>query len=76
MSDDDPARQGPLSGVKVVDISNFLAGPLVSMFLGDFGADIIKVERPDTGDELRFWGTRQERRRASCTSSSTATSAR
>jgi len=46
----------PLSGVKVVDISNFLAGPMSSMFLADFGADVTKVERPDTGDELRFWG--------------------
>jgi crotonobetainyl-CoA:carnitine CoA-transferase CaiB-like acyl-CoA transferase len=45
-----------LSDVKVVDISNFLAGPLVSMFLGDFGADVVKVERPDSGDELRYWG--------------------
>ena len=46
----------PLDGVKVVDIANFLAGPVCSMFLGDFGAEIVKVERPDTGDELRFWG--------------------
>ena len=46
----------PLAGVKVVDIANFLAGPIASMFLADFGADVIKVERPETGDELRFWG--------------------
>ncbi len=46
----------PLTGVKVVDISNFLAGPLASMFLADFGADVIKVERPGTGDEVRYWG--------------------
>ena len=46
----------PLDGVKVVDIANFLAGPIASMFLADFGADVVKVERPDTGDELRFWG--------------------
>lgn len=46
----------PLAGVKVVDIANFLAGPLSSMFLADFGADVTKVERPGTGDELRFWG--------------------
>ena len=52
----DTSNNMPLAGVKVVDISNFLAGPLVSMFLGDFGADVIKVERPDSGDELRFWG--------------------
>ena len=46
----------PLAGVKVVDIANFLAGPIASMFLADFGAEVTKVERPDTGDELRFWG--------------------
>ena len=34
----------PLAGIKVVDIANFLAGPMSSMFLGDFGADVIKVE--------------------------------
>jgi crotonobetainyl-CoA:carnitine CoA-transferase CaiB-like acyl-CoA transferase len=44
-----------LAGVKVVDISNFLAGPMVSMYLADFGAEVVKVERP-SGDELRRWG--------------------
>jgi formyl-CoA transferase len=39
--------------VKVVDIANFLAGPLASMFLADFGADVIKVERPGVGDATR-----------------------
>ena len=47
---------GALKGVKVIDISNFLAGPVSSMFLGDYGADIIKVEKPDLGDEIRYWG--------------------
>ena len=47
---------GALRGVKVIDISNFLAGPVSSMFLGDYGADIIKVEKPDLGDEIRYWG--------------------
>ena len=51
-----PEAAPPLAGVKVVDISNFLAGPVASMFLADFGAEVVKVERPDTGDELRFWG--------------------
>jgi crotonobetainyl-CoA:carnitine CoA-transferase CaiB-like acyl-CoA transferase len=45
-----------LAGTKVVDISNFLAAPLCSMFLADFGADVIKVERPGLGDEVRRWG--------------------
>ena len=47
---------GALKGVKVIDISNFLAGPVSSMFLGDYGADVIKVEKPDLGDEIRYWG--------------------
>ena len=45
-----------LSGVRVADISNFLAAPMVSMFLGDYGAEVIKVEHPSRGDEMRFWG--------------------
>ena len=44
------------AGTTVVDISNFLAAPLASMFLADFGADVIKVERPGAGDEVRRWG--------------------
>ncbi|MDG1887324.1 MAG: CoA transferase [Alphaproteobacteria bacterium] len=51
---------GALKGVKVIDISNFLAGPISSMFLGDSGADIIKVERPGTGDEIRYWGNNKD----------------
>ena len=51
---------GALSGVRVIDISNFLAGPISSMFLGDFGADVIKVERPETGDEIRYWGNNKD----------------
>lgn len=56
MSVDTETTEAPLAGVKVVDIANFLAGPLASMFLADFGADVIKVERPETGDEVRYWG--------------------
>lgn len=50
-------RQGCLADVKVIDASNFLAAPSISMHLGDLGADVIKVERPGTGDELRAWGS-------------------
>ncbi len=46
----------PLAGVKVVDIASFLAAPLCGMHLADFGADVIKVERPGSGDEIRYWG--------------------
>lgn len=55
MTNANPERQKPFHGVKVIDISNFLAAPMSAMFLADFGADVIKVERPGTGDEVRYW---------------------
>ena len=45
-----------LTGTKVLDLTRVLAGPLCTMLLGDLGADVIKVERPDGGDETRGWG--------------------
>ncbi|HEY7283785.1 MAG TPA: CoA transferase, partial [Actinomycetota bacterium] len=39
-----------------MDASSLLAAPLTSMFLADYGAEVVKVERPGTGDELRYWG--------------------
>jgi crotonobetainyl-CoA:carnitine CoA-transferase CaiB-like acyl-CoA transferase len=45
-----------LSGVKILDLSRVLAGPLCTMILGDLGASVLKVERPDGGDDTRGWG--------------------
>jgi crotonobetainyl-CoA:carnitine CoA-transferase CaiB-like acyl-CoA transferase len=51
-----PDLTGPLDGILVADFSRVLAGPLAAMTLGDLGADVIKVERPDGGDDTRAWG--------------------
>ena len=50
------ARRGPLAGLKVLDASRVLAGPYLAMLLADLGADVVKVERPDHGDQTRAWG--------------------
>ena len=47
---------GPLSGLRVVEFGQLLAGPYVGTLLGDFGAEVIKVEPPPAGDAMRDWG--------------------
>jgi len=49
-------QEKALAGIKVLDLSRVLAGPYCSMLLGDYGADIVKVEAPQRGDDTRHWG--------------------
>jgi crotonobetainyl-CoA:carnitine CoA-transferase CaiB-like acyl-CoA transferase len=51
-----PVHRGPLEGLVVADFSRVLAGPFATMLLGDLGADVVKVEHPEAGDETRAWG--------------------
>ncbi|MGI4942399.1 MAG: CaiB/BaiF CoA transferase family protein [Janthinobacterium lividum] len=51
----DPAATGPLAGVRVLDLSRLVCGNVLTMMLGDFGADVIKVENPRGADPLRAW---------------------
>ena len=47
---------GPLSGVRVLELGSFIAGPFAGQLLADYGAEVIKIEPPRTGDPMRHWG--------------------
>ena len=49
-------KNGPLAGIRVLDLTRVVAGPYCSMFLGDLGAEVVKVEQPGAGDDTRGWG--------------------
>lgn len=51
-----PGSAGPLSGVRVIEMGQLIAGPFCGQLLGDLGADVIKIEEPTNGDPMRQWG--------------------
>ncbi|MFC6152566.1 CaiB/BaiF CoA transferase family protein [Nocardioides yefusunii] len=55
MTSETPSPALPLTGVRVLELGNFIAAPTAARLLADFGAEVIKVERPGKGDELRNW---------------------
>ena len=54
-------RNGPLVGLRVLDLTEHMAGPFCTMILADMGAEIAKLERPGKGDSVRAWGDGSER---------------
>lgn len=58
--DEQPGQAGPLVGLRVLELGSFIAGPFAGQLLGDYGAEVIKVERPGVGDPMRRWGITRE----------------
>jgi formyl-CoA transferase len=56
MVDSERGRAGPLAGVRVLELGSFIAGPFAGQLLGDYGAEVIKIESPGDGDPMRRWG--------------------
>src|ERR687892_267260 len=57
---DVPDGRGPLHGLRVVEAATLAAGPMVATTLGEFGAEVVKVEQPGSGDPMRTWGDRRD----------------
>src|ERR1035441_2277147 len=57
--DSNPAPEAMLAGLRVLDLSTMLAAPLAGTLLGDWGADVVKVEQPGVGDHLRRFGAQR-----------------
>ncbi|HEY1738522.1 MAG TPA: CoA transferase [Acidimicrobiia bacterium] len=60
MHTDGSPSPGPLLALRVLEIGSFIAGPFAGQLLGDYGADVIKIEAPDGGDPMRHWGITHE----------------
>ena len=63
MSDNDTTardRQGPLDGMRVIDMSGMISGAFATTMMGDFGADVVMIEHPDVGDPIREWPQKTE----------------